>query len=178
MAEVEVRPATEADVEAALDVFLEVVAEGRWLGTEAPVDRAERAERWRASLADPHRVMLVAVDDGRVVGHLGLEMAGYGVASLGMAVAPASRGRGVGSALLAEAVATARRLGAHKVALQVWPHNAAALALYRRFGFAEEGRLRRHYPRANGELWDAVVMGLVLDETTPGGPDVTGEPAG
>jgi len=171
MAELEVRPATAADIEDALDVFEAVVAEGRWLGTEAPVDRAERGQRWRETIDDPRRVMLVAVEDGRVVGHLGLDVAGHGVASLGMAVAAASRGRGVGSALLAEAVATARRLGAHKVALQVWPHNAAALALYRRFGFAEEGRLRRHYRRASGELWDAVVMGLVLDDTTPGGPD-------
>jgi hypothetical protein len=32
----------------------------------------------------------------------------------------------------------------------------------------EEGRLRRHYPRRNGELWDAIVMGLVLDEERPG----------
>jgi hypothetical protein len=34
----------------------------------------------------------------------------------------------------------------------------------------EEGRLRRHYRRRNGELWDAVVMGLVFDTTTPGSP--------
>jgi RimJ/RimL family protein N-acetyltransferase len=56
------------------------------------------------------------------------------------------------------------------VALQVWPHNHAARALYRRFGFADEGLLRRHYRRRNGELWDAVVMGLVLDESSPGSP--------
>jgi len=139
------------------------VAEGRWLGTQAPVDRAERAQRWRAAIDDPRQAMLVAVQDGRVLGHLGLEVATYGVASLGMAVTGADRGRGVGGALLAEAIATARRLGAHKVALQVWPHNAAALGLYRKFGFVEEGRLRRHYRRRSGELWDAVVMGLPLD---------------
>ena len=166
-----VRPAVEADVDEILDVFESVVAEGRWLGTEAPIDRGERADRLRAALEDPRQAVLVAVEDGRIVGHLSLELAGYGVASLGMEVARASRGRGVGRALLAEAVATARRLGAHKMALQVWPHNVAALALYRRVGFVEEGRLRRHYPRRNGELWDAVVMGLVLDETTPGGPE-------
>ena len=170
MAEIEVRPATAADIDGALDVFEAVVAEGRWLGTQPPVDRVERSQRWLAALDDPHQVMLVAVDDGRVVGHLGLEVAAYGVASLGMSVAAASRGRGVGTALLGEALAVAPSLGAHKLALQVWPHNAAALALYRKFGFVEEGRLRRHYRRGNGELWDAVVMGLVLDETTPGGP--------
>jgi RimJ/RimL family protein N-acetyltransferase len=171
---VEVRPAMEADVDEILDVFEAVVAEGRWMGTEAPVDRAEKGERLRAAVGDLRQAVLVAVEAGRIVGHLSLEVAGYGVASLGMEVARDSRGRGVGTALMEEAVATARRLGAHKVSLQLWPGNAAALALYRKFGFVEEGRLRRQYRRRNGELWDALIMGLVLDETTPGGPGAGG----
>jgi ribosomal protein S18 acetylase RimI-like enzyme len=61
------------------------------------------------------------------------------------------------------------------VALQVWPHNERAIALYRKFGFQVEGRLVRHYRRRNGELWDAIPMALVLDTTSPGSPfaDVT-----
>jgi len=58
----------------------------------------------------------------------------------------------------------------HKLALEVWPHNGAARALYRRLGFVDEGRLRRQYRRRSGELWDAIVMGLVVDETSPGSP--------
>jgi len=97
------------------------------------------------------------------VGELVLHLAGYGVADLGMAVAAAWRGRGIGSALLADAIDRARKAGAHKVALQVWPHNSAAIALYERFGFQREGYLTRHYRRRSGELWDAVIMGLRLD---------------
>ena len=41
--------------------------------------------------------------------------------------------------------------------------NEAALALYERHGFVREGYLHRHYPRRTGEVWDAVVMGLVLE---------------
>jgi RimJ/RimL family protein N-acetyltransferase len=44
----------------------------------------------------------------------------------------------------------------------VFGHNAAAIALYRKSGFVEEGRRIRHYRRANGELWDSIVMGLAL----------------
>ncbi|HZD38988.1 MAG TPA: GNAT family N-acetyltransferase, partial [Actinomycetes bacterium] len=77
-------------------------------------------------------------------------------------VAEGWRGRGVGSALLRAAIERARQAGAHKVALQVWPHNAAAIALYEKLGFQREGLLRRHYRRRNGELWDAVIMGLQL----------------
>lgn len=95
-------------------------------------------------------------------------MAGYGVADLGMLVADGWRGRGVGSALLVAGIDWARQAGAHKVALQVWPHNQAAIALYEKFGFGREGLLRRHYRRRNGELWDAVVMGLLLDPDRAG----------
>jgi RimJ/RimL family protein N-acetyltransferase len=107
--------------------------------------------------------VLAAGAGGKLVGDLGLHLARYGVADLGMAVLAAWRGRGVGSALLAEGIDQARAAGAHKVALQVWPHNSAAIALYERFGFQREGYLTRHYRRRSGELWDAVVMGLRLD---------------
>jgi len=79
-----------------------------------------------------------------------------------MAVARAWRGRGVGTALVHAAVEKARRDGLHKLSLEVFPHNAAAIALYRKFGFVEEGRRRQHYRRSNGELWDSIVMGLLL----------------
>lgn len=41
-------------------------------------------------------------------------------------------------------------------------HNAAAIARYHKYGFAEEGRRPQQYRRAGGELWDAIVMGLAL----------------
>src|SRR6266540_3495536 len=126
--EVVVRPAREQDLDAIVELFVEVAAEG----------------------------------GGRIIGQLGMDLAGYGVADLGMLVSEGWRGRGVGSALLRAGIEWARGAGAHKVALQVWPHNAAALALYEKFGFQREGLLRGHYRRRNGELWDAIVMGLPL----------------
>ena len=57
-----------------------------------------------------------------------------------MAVAREWRGRGVGSALLAAAIERARADGVHKLSLEVFPHNEAGIALYRKFGFVEEGR--------------------------------------
>jgi RimJ/RimL family protein N-acetyltransferase len=168
---VRARPATPDDVDACIDVLEQTAAEGVWLGTEPGFDREERRERILAAIGGERTTHLVAEGpDGQVVGHLGLEVAPYGVAGFGMAVAQAWRGRGAGTALVDEAVQTARRLGAHKVSIQVWPHNGAALRLYARHGFVTEGRLRRHYPRRNGELWDALILGLVLDEERPGSP--------
>ncbi len=65
-------------------------------------------------------------------------------------------------------LAWAKAAGGHKVTLTVFPHNHAARALYSKFGFMTEGTLRRAFRRNNGELWDGVIMGLVLDTTSPG----------
>ncbi len=164
-----VRPARRDDVDQILDLLEEVAAERLWIGTEAPVDREARLAHLSDTVeGDATSGRYVADAGGLVVGNLGIDLRPYNVAELGMFVHRQWRSRGVGSALMEAGIGWARSAGAHKVALQLWPHNHAALALYRKFGFEEEGRLRRHYRRRNGELWDAVVMGLVLDDDSPG----------
>lgn len=157
-----VRRAGVADLDAVVDLVVAVADEGRWIGTEQ-VDPAQRHDHLRTALADPLRGVFVAVAEATVIGQIVMTLQPYGVADMGMLVAASWRGRGVGSALLGAGIDWARSAGAHKVALGVWPHNAAALALYRKFGFEDEGLLRRHYRRRSGELWDAMLMGLVLD---------------
>ncbi len=165
-----VRRAGPDDVESIVDLFVAVVDEGKWLGTQPPVDRDVQRARFLENQNSPEAASFVALVDNELVGHARVELTPYKVAGLGMMVDARWRGRGVGGALVRAAIDAAGDLGAHKVALQVWPHNHVARQLYLRHGFVEEGVLRRHYPRRNGELWDAVVMGLVLDETSPGSP--------
>jgi len=105
---------------------------------------------------------IVAVAAGGVVGQVHVEASRFGFGELGMMVADGWRGRGVGTALVAAAIDWARERGLHKVTLGVFPHNDAAIALYRKFGFVEEGRLTNHIRRASGELWDVIEMGLLL----------------
>jgi putative acetyltransferase len=176
----EVRAATAADIDQCAAMYVDVAEEGRWIAAERPPDTT--CDAWREVLhdrmarhfeADDH-VLVVADSGGTVVGQASLEIAPYGVASLGMVVARGWRRRGIGTALLDAAVAAARGQGAHKVALQAWTHNTGAIALYRRAGFAQEGVLRRHYRRVNGELWDAVIMGLALDQDAPTSPGTAG----
>jgi RimJ/RimL family protein N-acetyltransferase len=69
-----------------------------------------------------------------------------------------------------ECISWAAEHRCHKITLQLWPHNKTASALYRKFGFVEEARFHRHYRRRNGQLWDAIAMGLVLDWNAPGSP--------
>jgi RimJ/RimL family protein N-acetyltransferase len=152
----EIRPAREDDRLPLAAVFAGVAEERDGIATEPPVDLAARAESWRLEGT------LVAVAADEVVGSIHLDATRHGYAELGMAVAREWRGRGVGSALLEAAIAWARERGLHKLCLSVFPHNAAAIALYRKYGFVDEGRRVQQFRRSNGELWDALEMGLLL----------------
>jgi RimJ/RimL family protein N-acetyltransferase len=163
---VKVRQANEGDLDIIIEQTWQVAAEGRWIGTEVPFDRAARRERLAWAIANESGALLVActrgADGPAVVGHIWVSIAPYGVADIGMLVVEEWRDKGIGKLLLGSAIRWAADAGAHKMALEVWPHNEAAIALYRGAGFVEEGRKVRHYRRSNGELWDSVVMGRPL----------------
>jgi RimJ/RimL family protein N-acetyltransferase len=160
MNDLTVRQATPADLDALLDLLEAVAAERRFIATEPPVDRSGRRLEFLRML-EGGGCFIVAEANGEVVGSLGVE-ARRCRGDLGMGVAAEWRGRGVGTALLSAAIAWARESGLHKLVLEVFPHNEAALALYAKFGFEQEGYLRGHELRRSGELWDAIAMGLLL----------------
>jgi len=150
MVEFVVRPARAGDARAMAEVFAAVAAERDGIATEPPVDAQERAAVFALSA------------DGTVVGMIHIEASRHGFGEFGMLVDRDWRGRGVGSALVQAAVDRARGQGLHKLCLEVFTHNTAAIALYRKCGFTEEGRRVKQYRRASGELWDTIVMGLLL----------------
>jgi len=152
----QVRPALDEDRLAMAGVFAAVAEEHDGIATEPPVDIEARAAGWTLPGT------FVAVADREVVGSLHVDVSRFGFGEIGMAIAREWRGRGVGTALLAAGVEWSRERGLHKLSLSVFPHNAAAIALYRKFGFLEEGRRVNQIRRQSGELWDVVDMGLPL----------------
>jgi RimJ/RimL family protein N-acetyltransferase len=158
MAQFAVRPASTDDAGAMAELFAAVAEERDGIATEPPVDIGERAAQFARTVASS----VVAVADGQIIGMLHVEPTRHGFGEIGMLVDHGWRGRGVGSALVQAAVGLAREQGLHKLSLEVFAHNAAAIALYRKCGFVEEGRRTRQYRRASGELWDSIVMGLAL----------------
>lgn len=166
-----VRRGSSADADAVSALYSAVAAEGLWIAAEAPVEwTSQRREAWCRTADDEARGawFLADGDAAQLVGYLAVVREGVEHADFAMAVAAGYRGIGVGGALLDAAVAWCRATALSKISCQVWPHNGAALALYRSRGFLVEGRLRRHWRRRNGQLWDAMAMGLVLDEHSPG----------
>lgn len=103
------------------------------------------AELWRKRLEPQSDArILVAVVEDQVVGMCGLHTNANPrrahAAMIGMAVHGDWQGRGVGSALLKEAIALADNwLRLLRLELRVFTDNLAAIKLYRKFGFVVEG---------------------------------------
>ena len=153
---IRVRPAQDGERLTLATLFAAVAEERDGIAAEPPIDIDRRAASW-----DVDRT-LVALAKDEVVGDISVIESGFGIGEIGMMVAADWRGRGVGTALVAAAIERARARDLHKLTLSVFPHNEAAIALYRKFGFVEEGRRTKHIRRANGELWDLIEMGLLL----------------
>lgn len=139
-----------------------VVDEARWLATESSASAEELAGRFQRAIEDGH--FLFVLEDGEeLVGALGMHPSqARGVLSLGMWVLPAWRGRG-GGRMLMDAALDARPAGVHKLELEVFPDNEAAIDLYRAMGFEEEGLRRDHYRRADGTLRSALIMARLFE---------------
>jgi putative acetyltransferase len=167
-----VRPAKPTDAAGFVDLYRAVASERRWIQTEVvPLGERDYRRRFRNSWTT-REATLMALADGRLIGSLSINRedrpATRHVATLGMFVAASWRGRGVGTALMTEAMRWGRLHGIEKIELSVYPHNGAAKALYRKFGFDEEGRLVRHEKKSYG-YEDEILMAVWLGDGD-GGP--------
>lgn len=114
---------------------------------------------WDAGHLEEHR--LVATEDDRVVGWVALS--GYsdrccyrGVAEVSVYVDPEAQGKGIGRALLEQAVAESEAAGIWTLQAGIFPENEASLALHRRCGFRVVGR-RERIGQLDG-VWRDVVL--------------------
>ncbi len=132
---------------------------------------AEERRYLRAVRRHPDAAVFVAEEDGAIVGRMSVardpHQASHHVADLGLMVALGHRRRGIGRALLEQAVAWARDAGVTKLELHVFPWNEPAILLYERFGFEREGLRRDHY-RRDGEYVDAVLMAYRIPPLSDG----------
>lgn len=120
---------------------------------------------WIASMAGNERSeFFAAFVDGDMVGAVGAS----GIsrvdrrADWGFYLHPDCQGRGLGIALgtkfLDHVFTSLDKLNAEVIAF-----NAASLAMHRRLGFRDEG-VRRHHIRRDGEVHDAILLGITADE--------------
>ena len=123
------------------------------------------AELWRKRIVEfpAEDFLLVATVEDEVVGNCGLHAAAKSprrrhAGAIGIVVRDDWHNRRVGSALLVAALDLADNwLNFTRLELTVYVDNAAALALYRKFGFAIEGT-HRNYAFRDGDFVDAYCM--------------------
>jgi phosphinothricin acetyltransferase len=152
----EVRDLQAGDWPEAARIYAEGIATGNaTFETEVP-----SWEQWEHSHLPAHR--LVAEEDGRVVGWIGLAPVSArpcyaGVAEISVYVTESVRGQGVGSKLLAAVVESSERSGIWTLQTSVFPENEPSLALLRRFGFRTVGT-RERIGRLHGVWRDTVLV--------------------
>jgi RimJ/RimL family protein N-acetyltransferase len=162
-----IRPAEPGDAGELVELGRAVSSEPEgWLLGEAAARTVGDERRYlRALRRYPDAAVFVAEAPEGLVGRLSIARdshpASHHVADLGLMVAASHRRRGIGRALMEEAVRWAQGAGVRKLELHVFPYNAAAIALYEAVGFVEEGYRRAHY-RRGGEYVDAVLMALAV----------------
>ena len=142
-----IRPATDADFDALLELDWSSAVYHAGLDPEVyrVPDQDAVAAFLRRRLADPGREVLVAEVAGTVVGMVDVTMAEepdpgsilspVPTADLGISVLEGWRRRGIGRALMAAAEQSARRRGARQVVLDMSSANADALRFYRSLGY-------------------------------------------
>jgi len=130
----------------------------------AELDESTRMneEHLRTELARAWARTWVAREKGDAIGYILTWHVADELHVMNVATRADRRRRGVGSALLREAIAYARDKQVKHILLEVRRSNAAAIALYRVFGFFAMGVRARYYPDDE----DAVEMVLQFDQGT------------
>lgn len=141
----------------------------------APEDDARRdaerifAEQMPDGLDTPDQHFLRVVADGEPIGDVWLrvrerstEVEGY---LFDVAVLPAARGRGLGRATMLAVHDHARSLGATVMRLNVFGHNAPALALYASLGYTVSGATMQR--TLDESMPPAAASAVVLRDMTP-----------
>lgn len=141
--------------------------QGGWLlATDTWRSAAEERRYLKAVRRHADAAVFVALEGGELVGRMSVARdphpSSRHVADLGLLVAVAHRRRGIGRALLEQAVDWAREADVRKLELHVFPWNEAAIALYEAFGFEREGYRKAHYRRGDGFV-DAILMALPVE---------------
>jgi phosphinothricin acetyltransferase len=137
-----------------------IYAEGISTGNATFETSTPSYEDFDASRLRDHR--LVAVQDGRIVGWAALAPTSSrecyaGVAEHSVYVAGPMRGRGVGRKLMDALLASADAGGIWTIQTNVFPENAATVALHERVGFRLVGR-RERIAQLDGAWRDTLLL--------------------
>jgi ribosomal protein S18 acetylase RimI-like enzyme len=163
--DVEIRLSTPDDFDGFYDCFAAICRERRYLALVEPPPK-EEARGFIDVARQRGMVQYVASAGSRIVGWCdivphaweGFRHSGR----LGMGIAPAFRGKGIGRRLMDATITAARDAGLTRIGLEVVSSNINAITLYEDYGFEHEG-LHRRGRIIDGRVEDVIIMGLLLE---------------
>lgn len=154
--QMKVQAATESDLAAITAIYNDAVLKTTATFDLAPRTEAEQIAWFREH--GPRRPILVAQDQGRVVGWASLSAwsgrcAYADTAELSVYVAEGARGRGIGRRLVESILEAGRRAGLHTVISRIAGESEASVRLHEKLGFQKIG-VMREVGRKFGRLVD------------------------
>lgn len=160
-----IRDAALADLPAIVAIYNASIPGRLATADTVPVTVDSRRE-WFAAFDPGSRPLWVFESAGAVAGWLGLRSfygrpAYHRTVELAVYVDPSRQRQGVAGALLGHALAAAPGLGIATLLAFVFGHNEASIALFRRAGFADWGRLPR-VAELDGVERDVLILGRRL----------------
>ena len=113
-------------------------------------------------------IFLVAEVEGKISGFTRLEGSKLSrfrhKAEFGICVSKEYWGHGIGKVLLGNVLMWADTVGIEKISLTVVQTNTKAIELYKTYGFVEEGLLIKDRIHKDGNYYNTVIMGRLLDK--------------
>lgn len=163
--EVEIKYADQKYFKSFYEALREVAAERVYLEMVEPKPFSVVTE-FQSGLIESNSPVYYAIDGDRVVGWCDVSIPDNPRlkhrGSLGMGIVQGYRGQGVGSRLMNAIAEHAKKIGLEKIELHVYTSNLAAIALYRRFGFEQEGVIKK-YRKLDDRYFDCLMMGKFLN---------------
>ncbi len=161
-----IRSALSEDAGPIIEYTKEVLAGSQWAVTQShEFDLTiDKEIQWIEERKDsPGRLVLLALHNDEIIGLVGLENGSrernQHVGVLGITIRKDWRGCGLGKALLSKLLDWAKANSViEKVALAVFSNNEAAIGLYKKMGFIEEGRRPREIKFADNRYADDILM--------------------
>ncbi|MFT5872479.1 MAG: RimJ/RimL family protein N-acetyltransferase [Clostridium sp.] len=113
-------------------------------------------------------IFLLAEVEGKIVGFNRLEGSNLSrfkhKAEFGICILKKYWGQGIGTVLIKNILMWADTVGIKKISLTVVHTNTRAIQLYKRYGFLEEGLLIKDRIHKDGNYYNTVLMGRLLDQ--------------
>lgn len=161
-----VRRALPSDALSVITLIDAVGAEGVWLATKRYVPTPQWEQVLHHPDREPRALLVVAETHNQIVGWCRVFPYQFGnksshVADVGIGVHPTFRRRGIGGALMQDAIAWARDQRFEKLTLDLYSSSETAQHLFQRVGFHIAG-IRSRHAKINGAYVDEILMELEL----------------